>query len=295
MTSLLKNGKLCCGGTSPGRGGGVGFFPYAVGTAGNGALPGGAHCGFFLTPLERQGTLACPAGAPFLGKKWGKEPQREEVLPSGLPSLVGLCGGEAVLLTEYLACGPHTGRPVTARPPAGRAGDVDRYPLGKGGEKQFRFPLVPPVNKPLLPPAQAGGRAMRRWSWRPQARPQPDRTTFPRSSHQRMGFQGEGTSFPLVFFPLFLQRNRAPPGQGTVPARSNGVGEEPHTAPIPTAMGFKALQSAPSARPAAPPGAPAAPLPHGGTGFPSHSPRQCPRRRRQPPRGRSPGTPSPPR
>ena len=44
------------------------------------------------TPLERQGTLACPAGAPFLGKKWGKEPQREEVLPSGLPSLVGLCG-----------------------------------------------------------------------------------------------------------------------------------------------------------------------------------------------------------
>ena len=39
-----------------------------------------------------QGTLACPAGAPFLGKKWGKEPQREEVLPSGLPSLVGLCG-----------------------------------------------------------------------------------------------------------------------------------------------------------------------------------------------------------
>ena len=46
------------------------------------------------TPLERQGTLACPAGAPFLGKKWGKEPQREEVLPSGLPSLVGLCGGK---------------------------------------------------------------------------------------------------------------------------------------------------------------------------------------------------------
>ena len=40
------------------------------------------------TPLERQGTLACPAGAPFLEKKWGKEPQREEVLPSGLPSLV---------------------------------------------------------------------------------------------------------------------------------------------------------------------------------------------------------------
>ena len=52
------------------------------------------------TPLERQGTLACPAGAPFLGKKWGKEPQREEVLPSGLPSLVGLCGGKPYFLQD---------------------------------------------------------------------------------------------------------------------------------------------------------------------------------------------------
>ena len=45
------------------------------------------------TPLERQGTLAGPAGAPFLGKKWGKEPPGEEVPPPGPPSLVGLCGG----------------------------------------------------------------------------------------------------------------------------------------------------------------------------------------------------------
>ena len=54
----------------------------------------GRPCGFGSTPLERQGTLACPAGAPFLGKKWGKEPQRDEVRPSGLPSRVGLCGGK---------------------------------------------------------------------------------------------------------------------------------------------------------------------------------------------------------
>ena len=54
---------------------------------------GGGVVGF-AHAVERQGTLACPAGAPFLGKKWGKEPQREEVLPSGLPSLVGLCGGK---------------------------------------------------------------------------------------------------------------------------------------------------------------------------------------------------------
>ena len=60
----------------------------------------GRPCGFGSTPLERQGTLACPAGAPFLGKKWGKEPQREEVLPSGLPSLVGWCGGRLYFLRD---------------------------------------------------------------------------------------------------------------------------------------------------------------------------------------------------
>ena len=52
------------------------------------------------TPLERQGTLACPAGAPFLGKKWGKEPPGEEVPPPGPPSLVGLCGGRLYFLRE---------------------------------------------------------------------------------------------------------------------------------------------------------------------------------------------------
>ena len=140
----------------------------------------------------------------------------------------GVVWGEAVPLTGYLACGPHSERSVTARPPAGRAGDVGRYPLRKGGEKPFRFPLFPPVNEPPLPPARAGGRAMRRWSWRPQARPLPDGTTFPRSSHQRMGFQGEGTSFPLVFFPLFLQRNRAPPGRAPFPAVPTAPGKHPN-------------------------------------------------------------------
>ena len=71
----------------------MGCGSFAVGRAGNGVLPSGAHCGFFLTPLERQGTLACPAGAPFLGKKWGKEPPGEEVPPPGPPSLVGWYGG----------------------------------------------------------------------------------------------------------------------------------------------------------------------------------------------------------
>ena len=87
-------------------------------------------CLFFF--LERQGTLACPAGAPFLGKKWGKNPRGKRFFPLDSPLLWWGCVGEAVLLTGYLACGPHIGRPVTARPPAGRAGDVGRYPLGEG-------------------------------------------------------------------------------------------------------------------------------------------------------------------
>ena len=167
-------------------------FSHAVGTAGNGGLP---------------------SRGPISWEEMGERTPEGRGSSLWTPFSGGIGWGEAVLLMGYPACGPHNGRPVTARPPAGRAGDVDRYPLGKGREEPFGFPFFPSVNKPLLPSAQAGGRAMRRWSWRPQARPLPDGTTFPRSSHQKMGFQGEGTSFPLVFFPLFLPRNRAPPGR----------------------------------------------------------------------------------
>ena len=184
-----------------------------------------------------------------------------------------------LLLSAYLACGPHIERPVTARPPAGRAGDVEGYPLGEGREYTCGFPLFPPVNEPLLPPARAGGRAMRRWSWRPQARPLPDGTTFPRSSHQRMGFQGEGTSFPLVLFPPFLQRNGAPPGRApfppfqrrgpkpTAPAPKDSGREpaSPFTASSPSSSPETSQKSppeewrAPSGRPAPSPSPPRAP------------------------------------
>ena len=175
----------------PGRGP-LWVSPYAVGTAGD---------------------LGLPSRGPISLEEMGERTPEGRGSSLWTPFSGGIGWGEAVLLMGYPACGPHNGRPVTARPPAGRAGDVDRYPLGKGREEPFGFPFFPSVNKPLLPSAQAGGRAMRRWSWRPQARPLPDGTTFPRSSHQKMGFQGEGTSFPLVFFPLFLPRNRAPPGR----------------------------------------------------------------------------------
>ena len=172
----------------------------------------------WLHAVGTAGNLGLPGRGPISWEEMGERTPEGRGSSLWTPFSGGVVWGEAVLLTGYLACGPHIERPVTARPPAGRAGDVGRYPLGEGREEPFGFPLSPPVNKPLLPPARAGGRAMRRWSWRPQARPLPDGTTFPRSSHQRMGFQGEGTSFPLVFFPLFLQRNRAPAGKPKFPA-----------------------------------------------------------------------------
>ena len=181
---------------------------HAVGTAGNDGLP---------------------SRGPISWEEMGERTPEGRGSSLWTPFSGGVVWGEVVLLAGYLACGPHIGRPVTARPPAGRAGDVGRYPLGKGGEKPSRFPLFPPVNEPLLPPARAGGRAMRRWSLRPQARPLPDGTTFPRSSHQRMGFQGEGTSSPGGSFPHFFPRNGAPAGQAKVPCRSNGVGKTHNT------------------------------------------------------------------
>ena len=153
----------------------------------------GAAWGSSPAPLERAGTVPSRAGPivgfslrrwngrkpwptrpgpHFLGRNGGKNPRGKRFFP--LDSLLWWgCVGEAVPLMGYLACGPPSERPVTARPPAGRAGNVGRYPLGEGREEPFGFPLSPPVNKPLLPPARAGGRAMRRWSLRPQARPIP--------------------------------------------------------------------------------------------------------------------------
>ena len=159
--------------------------------------------------------LAQP-GPHFLGRNGGKNPRGKRFFP--LDSLLwwGCVGGGC---TSYGIPGLRPSHwKVRNGPPTGWAGWGRGWvPFGKRQRVTVRVPVFPSVNKPLLPPARAGGRAMRRWSWRPQARPLPDGTTFPRSSHQRMGFQGEGTSFPLVFFPLFLQRNRAPPGRAKFP------------------------------------------------------------------------------
>ena len=170
--------------------------------------------------------MASQPGPYFFEEIGERTPRGRRFLPLGTPFSGGVVWGEVVLLAGYLACGPHIERPVTARPPAGRAGDVGGYPLGKGREEPFGFPLSLPVNKPLLPPARAGGRAMRRWSWRPQARYAGRRKSLLLQRSREKGCGGKklfpprgsrGQS-PLVFFPLFLQRNRAPAGKPKFPA-----------------------------------------------------------------------------
>ena len=174
----------------PGRGP-LWVSPYAVGTAGN---------------------LGLPSRGPISWEEMGERTPEGRGSSLWTPFSGGIGWGEAVLLMGYPACGPHNGRPVTARPPAGRAGDVDRYPLGKGREEPFGFPFFPSVNKPLLPSAQAGGRAMRRWSWRPQARPIPPQPPSPVPPTRKWGSKGKEPPSPWCSFPYFFQEIGPRPG-----------------------------------------------------------------------------------
>ena len=186
-------------------------FSYAVGTAGNGGLPSRGPISWEEMGERTPGGGGSSPGTPFSG---------------------GVVWGKAVLLTGYLACGPHSERPVAARPPAGRAGDVGEYPLGEGGENPFGFPLSPSVNRPLLPPARAGGRAMRRWSWRPQARPIPTQPPSPVPLTREWGSKGKEPPSPWCSFPYFFKEIGPRLGsQGSLPFQRPGEGTPQRTLP----------------------------------------------------------------
>ena len=89
--------------------------------------------------MPYKGNLGLPGRGPISWEEMGERTPGGGGSSPGTPFSGGVVEGEAVLLTYYLACGPPSERPVTARPPAGRAGDADGYPLGKGGEWPFRF------------------------------------------------------------------------------------------------------------------------------------------------------------
>ena len=116
----------------------------------------------FPAPLERAGTMACPAGAPFLGKKWGKEPPGEEVPPPGPPSLVGCVGGGC---TSYGIPGLRPSqRKARNGPPTGWAGwGRGQVPFGKRRRKTIPFPTFSSrqrTTSPARPSRWAGHEAL---------------------------------------------------------------------------------------------------------------------------------------
>ena len=84
--------------------------------------------------MPYKGNLGLPGRGPISWEEMGERTPGGGGSSPGTPFSGGVVWGEAVPLTGYLACGPHSERLVTARPPAGRAGDVSGYPLGEGGE-----------------------------------------------------------------------------------------------------------------------------------------------------------------
>ena len=169
----------------------------------------------------RERWLAQP-GPHFLGRNGGKNPRGKRFFP--LDSLLWWgCVGEGCT-----SCGIPGLRPSLCHagngPPTGWAGwGRGQVPFGKRQRGTVRFPTFSSrqqTTSPARPSRWAGHEAL---VLEATGQAHTDPITFPCSSHQRMGFQGEGTSFPLVFFPLFLQRNRAPPGRAPFP-------------PVPTAM-----------------------------------------------------------
>ena len=166
--------------------------------------------------MERRGTGPARPGPHFLGRNGGKNPRGQRFFP--LDSLLwwgGVGGGR----TSYGIPGLRPSqRKARNGPPTGWAGWGRGWvPFGRRQRGTVWFPAFSSrqqTTSPARPSRWAGHEAL---VFEAAGQAHTDPTTFPRSSHQRMGFQGEGTSFPLVFFPLFLPRNRAPPGRAPFP------------------------------------------------------------------------------
>ena len=173
--------------------------------------------GFPPAPLERRGTVACPAGAPFLGKKWGKEPQREEVLPSGLPSLVGWCGGGC---TSFLVPGLRPQRPTPHGPPTSSGGREKWFVDGRRKRETERlfsaFSQRVPTHVPSPPSRWAG----RYGSFNVRAAGQVLRKKYslPHTTPPEKGVPGEEPPPPGVLSPISSQEMGPRLGKPRFPA-----------------------------------------------------------------------------
>ena len=182
----------------PGRGV-LGFFPRRWN--GRERSPPGrvAVAGFCLRRWNgREPWLAQP-GPHFLRRNGGKNPRGQRFFP--LDSLLwwGCVGGGC---TSYGIPGLRPSqRKARNGPPTGWAGwERGAVPFGRRQRGTVWFPAFSSRQQTTSPA---------RPSWW--------------AGHEALVFEAAGqahtdpTTFPLVFFPLFLQRNRAPPGRAPFP------------------------------------------------------------------------------
>ena len=147
----------------------------------------------------------------FLGRNGGKNPRGKRFFPL-----------DSLLWWDYVGEGRTSYRIPGLRPsqwkarngpPTGWAGwGRGGVPFGRRQRVTVRVSTFPPDNKPLLPPARAGGRAMRRWSWRPQARPLPDQSPSPVPPTREWGSKGKEPPSPWCSFPYFFKEIGPRPG-----------------------------------------------------------------------------------
>ena len=172
-------------------------------------------------------------GPHFLGRNGGKNPRGRRFLPRDPLLWWGCVGGGC---TSFLVPGLRPPRPTPHGPPTGSGGRekwfVDGRKKWEPASILSSFSQRVPLGTPPRPqPAQLVGGPLRAFQCegrRPGTPIEEDRRSY--SSPEKRGV-GERNSFPrggpgaqpLVFFPLFLQRNRAPPGRAKF-------------LPVPTAM-----------------------------------------------------------
>ena len=197
---------------------------HAVGTGGNGALPGGAPF------LWRNGGKSTRGSAPrprrgkeflFPGPFFSRLGWKQRFSSIGLPGL-------------------RPPRPTPHGPPTG-SGEREKWFIV--GRKKWEIERVfspfsqrAPTHAPS-PPSRWAGRYQRS-NERAAGQVPRKKYSLPPHNPTREGGPGGGTSSPGGSFPHFFPRNGAPAGQAKVPCRSNGVGERPQwhpaqAAPIP--------------------------------------------------------------
>ena len=184
----------------------MGAFSIAVGTGGNGALPGGAL---------------------FLWRNRGKNTKGKEVSSPWNPILWWEEQGKVVGSVWAWPAASKT----NASWPAHQLGREKWFVDGRRKRETKRllsaFSQRVPTHVPS-PPSRWAGR-YGPFAVRAAGQVSRKKYSLPLHNPTREGGPGGGTSSPGGSFPHFFPRNEAPAGQATVPARSNGVGIKPKT------------------------------------------------------------------